>query len=78
MKKQRIKNLSLNKISISNLEQNRGGSASGQNSVRFCIRTIIDQNGNNPCLSNFRTCTVTAGKGCVLTVEVDANTLPIC
>ncbi len=80
MKKKSIKNLSLNKKSISNLEANQGGNISGQNSIRFCIRTIVDQNGNNICLPTKRaaTCGQTEPVGCAFTFEVDIFTVPIC
>lgn len=78
MKKKSIKNLSLNKKSISNLDVPQGGNVSGQNSIRFCILTLVDQNGNNICLTKYKNCPVTVAAGCVLTIEVDGNTYPIC
>ncbi len=80
MKKKSLKNLALNKKSISNLEGNRGGNVSGQNSFRFCILSVIDQNGNNICLETriAAICKETKAAGCVLTIEVDGNTYPIC
>ncbi|KAB8156101.1 hypothetical protein EZY14_002460 [Kordia sp. TARA_039_SRF] len=76
MKKKSIKNLSLNKKSISNLHAGKqvGGV---ENSVRYCILSIVDQNGNNLCLTRFN-CPQTREAGCVLTIEVDRLTRPIC
>ncbi|MFK7748329.1 MAG: hypothetical protein AB8B65_08065 [Kordia sp.] len=76
MKKKSIKNLSLNKKSISNLHahQNTGGTL---NTIRYCIRTFVDANGNNICLRTVN-CERTKQPGCVNTNEVDTNTYPIC
>jgi hypothetical protein len=76
MKKKSIKNLSLNKKSISNLEASRG--IGGENSRIVCVRTFVDANGNNICLPTFFNCDRTREVGCVNTNEVDANTLAIC
>lgn len=78
MKKQRIKNLALNKKSVSNLQavENVGG----QGTFR-CILSIIDQNGNNICLETriaILCPNETQAQGCVLTIEVDNFTRPIC
>jgi len=77
MKKKSIKNLSLNKNSISSLSaaQGMGGK---ENSVEVCIRTFVDANGNNICLRTWYNCDRTRYVGCVNTNEVDPNTLPIC
>ncbi|AXG69682.1 hypothetical protein KORDIASMS9_01909 [Kordia sp. SMS9] len=76
MKKKSIKNLSLNKKSISKLQPEK--SMGGQGTFR-CILSIIDQNGNNICITRFAaTCPQTNAAGCVLTIEVDGNTYPIC
>lgn len=77
MKKKSIKNLSLNKKSISNLHASQG-IVGGENSVKVCIRTIVDQNGNNLCLRTIFNCDRTWQPGCVNTNEVDTNTYPIC
>lgn len=76
MKKKNIKNLSLNKKSISNLEASRG--IGGENSILVCIRTLVDANGVNICLVTKFNCDRTRQVGCVNTNEVDPNTLPIC
>ena len=77
MKKKSIKNLSLNKKSISNLRANKETGGTKQNSIQICVLTLVDQNGNNICLSAAYNCH-TVRVGCVKTNEVDPNTLPIC
>jgi hypothetical protein len=77
MKKKSIKNLSLNKKSISNLHKSQG-LVGGVNSIKVCIRTIVDQNGNNLCIRTNFNCDRTWEPGCVNTNEVDANTYAIC
>jgi hypothetical protein len=77
MKKKSIKNLSLNKKSISSLSAAQGIGGK-ENSVLVCIRTFVDANGNNICLGTWFNCDRTRQAGCVNTNEVDANTLPIC
>ena len=78
MKKQRIKNLSLNKKSISSLSAAQGVIGGKENSIQICIRTFVDANGNNICLQTWYNCDRTRQRGCVNTNEVDPNTLPIC
>ncbi|MCH2192871.1 class I lanthipeptide [Kordia sp.] len=78
MKKKSLKNLSLNKKSISNLHASQGIVGGTQNSIKICIRTIVDQNGNNLCLRTVFNCDRTWQQGCVNTNEVDTNTYPIC
>ena len=78
MKKKSIKNLSLNKKSISNLHANQGIGGIKQNSIQICILTLVDQNGNNLCYKTVFNCDQTWQQGCVNTNEIDPNTLPIC
>ena len=79
MKKQRIKNLELNKKSVSNLQA--AESVGGQRTVFGCILSIIDQNGNNICLET-RVPILCPGQtqtpGCAFTNEVDRFTVPLC
>jgi hypothetical protein len=77
MKKKSIKNLSLNKKSVSNLQ--KPVQVGGQGTFR-CILSIIDENGNNICLETRVAvlCPGTEGPGCVLTIEKDRFTNPIC
>ncbi|MEM6718460.1 MAG: hypothetical protein AAF611_03995 [Bacteroidota bacterium] len=81
MKKKSIKNLALNKKSISNLAESKGGNVSGQNSIRFCILSILNEKTVNVCLET-RVAVLcpneTQAQGCVLTIEVDRFTNPIC
>ena len=77
MKKKSIKNLALNKKSISNLHANQGIGGK-ENSIYVCILTLVDQNGNNICLRTVFNCDRTWQQGCVNTNEIDSNTLPIC
>lgn len=77
MKKKSIKNLSLNKKSISNLRANQGIGGK-ENSIHICILTLVDQNGNNLCFRTVFNCDRTREPGCVNTNEIDPNTLPIC
>ena len=49
MKKKNLKNLVLNRKTISNLEYN---TTVGGNTVD-CVRTFVDANGNNICLVTF-------------------------
>jgi hypothetical protein len=77
MKKKSIKNLALNKNSVSKLQSVE---SIGGGTFR-CILSIIDQNGNNICLQTRvpALCpTETQTPGCAFTVEVDAFTIPIC
>jgi len=78
MKKKSIKNLSLNKKSVSNLQS--AASVGGQRTFG-CLLTLIDENGNNICLET-RIAVLcpqqTNAQGCVLTIEVDRFTRPIC
>jgi hypothetical protein len=76
MKKKSIKNLSLNKKSISSLSATKGIGGK-ENSVQVCILTLVDQNGNNICYRTIFNCH-TIRVGCVKTNEVDTNTYPIC
>jgi hypothetical protein len=77
MKKKSIKNLSLNKNSISSLSAAQGVGGK-ENSVQICILTLVDQNGNNICLRTAAYNCHTIRIGCVNTNEVDTNTYPIC
>ena len=77
MKKKSIKNLSLNKKSVSNLQTVE---STGGGTFR-CILSIIDQNGNNICLQTQspELCPgETETPGCAFTFEVDRFTIPIC
>jgi hypothetical protein len=47
MKKKELKNLALNRKTISNLESNN---TVGGNTAQNCVRTFVDANGNNICL----------------------------
>ncbi|WP_430410139.1 hypothetical protein [Kordia sp.] len=78
MKKKSIKNFVLNKKSISNLHASQGIGGGKENSINFCILTLVDQNGNNICLRTVFNCDRTWQRGCVNTNEIDPNTLPIC
>lgn len=78
MKKKNLKNLSLNKNSISNLQTAKSIGGNNENSIIVCIRTIVDLNGVNLCLKTRIRCERTWKPGCVITNEVDTNTLPIC
>lgn len=78
MKKKSIKNLSLNKKSISSLADRQGVVGGTLNSIKFCILTLVDQNGNNLCIRTVFNCDRTREPGCVNTNEIDPNTLPIC
>ncbi|WP_298418671.1 hypothetical protein [uncultured Kordia sp.] len=78
MKKKSIKNLSLNKKSISSLHASQGIGGIKQNSIYICILTLEDQNGNNLCFPTIVNCDRTRRVGCVNTNELDPNTLPIC
>lgn len=78
MKKKSIKNLSLNKKSISKLHTSNEVVGGTLNSIKYCIRTFIDVYGNNVCIRTVLNCDRTKKPGCVFTNEVDSNTLPIC
>ncbi|EDP98090.1 class I lanthipeptide [Kordia algicida OT-1] len=63
MKKKKLKNLALNRKTISNLDasQSRGGNTT--NSVQVCIRTYVNANGINICIAT-ADCARTEGKEC--------------
>ena len=77
MKKKNLKNLKLNKKSISGLSGLPITGGNTNNSINICIRTFVNQNGINICLESQLYCQHTKN-GCLKTNEVDANTLAIC
>lgn len=80
MKKQRIKNLALNKKSVSNLQalESTGGI---QRTAFTCLLSIINQDTINICLET-RIPELCPGQtqtpGCAFTNEVDRFTIPLC
>lgn len=58
MKKKSLKNLALNRKTISSLDASKNKGGNTTNSVLQCIRTFVNANGVNICI---------ASKACVLT-----------
>jgi hypothetical protein len=64
MKKKNLKNLALNRKTISNLDASKNKGGNTTNSILQCVRTYLDANGINICLQTIE-CERTKQKECV-------------
>ena len=64
MKKKELKNLALNRKTISKLDAAQSTGGNTTNSIVVCIRTFVDANGVNICLQT-TDCQLTEQKECV-------------
>ena len=78
MKKKHLKNLALNKKSISSLAASENIVGGNVNTVNFCVKSMPIQ-GGNICVKSVKNCWHTQVSGCVPnTYQVNTDTIALC